>query len=282
MLLSVRVARSTSAAHERTSVRQKRHGLRLGAILYFLIPASMFPLALATGGDLGDVLHKGELKFALTGQYPPFSFIDASGNLQGFDVDIGNGIAKRLGVAPAPVTTAWDGIIGGLLAGKYDAIIGSMAITNERLKAVDFSDSYYRSGAQLFVPSRSTAQSIDQLKGKLIGVTLGETYESWLRANKPEVGLRTYKGLPAILLDLQNKRIDGFVADKIAGLITIRQRGLDVKPAGELLYAETMGIAVRKDSPLLKAAINKALGELVSDRTYGFIGDKWLGTAAIR
>jgi ABC-type amino acid transport substrate-binding protein len=81
---------------------------------------------------------------------------------------------------------------------------------------------------------------------------------------------------------LQNKRIDGFVADKIAGLITIRGRGLDAKPTGDLLYAETMGIAVRKDSPVLKAAINKALKDMVADHTYLSIGDKWLGTADIR
>lgn len=256
--------------------------LRLRIVLALVIPASMFSLAAAATGDLEEILHKGELKFALTGQYPPFSFIDTSGNLQGFDVEIGNTVAKRIGVTPTPVTTAWDGIIGGLLAGKYDAIIGSMAITDERLKAVDFSAAYYRSGAQLFVPKHSDIQNIDQMNGKVIGVTLGETYESWLRIHKPGVTLRTYKGLPAILLDLQNHRIDGFVADKMAGLITIRDKGLDAKPTGELLYAETMGIAVRKSSPQLKAAINKALNDMVADHAYTSIGQKWLGTTEIR
>jgi len=256
--------------------------LRLWAASALLLSTSAFSLAPNASGDLGAIVQAGELKFALTGQYPPFSFIDTSGSLRGFDVDIGNTIAKRLGVTPTPVATAWDGIIGGLLAGKYDAIIGSMAITDERLKAVDFSDSYYRSGAQLFVRKQSDIQNIDQMNGKVIGVTLGETYERWLRTNKPRVTLRTYKGLPAILLDLQNRRIDGFVADKIAGLITIRDRGLDAKPAGDLLYAETIGIAVRKGSPKLKAAINKTLEDMIADHTYKSIGDKWLGTADIR
>jgi len=258
----------------------QRLGLWAASALFIL--TSIFSLPASAGGDLGAIVQKGELKFALTGQYPPFSFVDASGDLRGFDVDIGNSISKRLGVNPAPVVTAWDGIIGGLLAGKYDAIIGSMAITHERLNAVDFSDSYYRSGAQLFVRKQSETQNIDQMNGKVIGVTLGETYEGWLRKNKPGVILRTYKGLPAILLDLQYRRIDGFVADKIAGLITIHDKGLDAKPAGDLLYAETMGIAVRKDSPTLKAAINKALKDMNADHTYQSIGGKWLGTADIR
>ena len=143
--------------------------------------------AAAHADDLDKVRQTGKLTFALTGKYPPFSFIDESGKLNGFDVDIGNRIAGRLNAKPVPVMTAWDGIVGGLLAGKYDAIIGSLAITDERLKAVDFSTTYYRSGAQLFVPKASGVQGIEQLKGKVIGVTLGETYEAWLRRNRPDV-----------------------------------------------------------------------------------------------
>ncbi|MBN3792866.1 ABC transporter substrate-binding protein [Burkholderia sp. Ac-20353] len=231
----------------------------------------------AHADDLDKVKQTGNLTFALTGKYPPFSFIDESGKLNGFDVDIGNRIAGRLGAKPVPVMTAWDGIVGGLLAGKYDAIIGSLAITDERLKAVDFSQTYYRSGAQLFVPKGSSVQGIDQLKGKVVGVTLGETYEAWLRKNRPDVQVKTYKGLPDILIDLQNRRIEGFVTDRIAGILTIREKNIDAKPAGQLLYPEKMGIAVRKDSPKLREAINAALDTLLKDGEYGAISKKWLG-----
>ncbi|MGU7780910.1 ABC transporter substrate-binding protein [Burkholderia sp. PU8-34] len=231
----------------------------------------------AHADDLDKVKQTGNLTFALTGKYPPFSFIDESGKLNGFDVDIGNRIAGRIGAKPVPVMTAWDGIVGGLLAGKYDAIIGSLAITDERLKAVDFSQTYYRSGAQLFVPKGSSVQNIEQLKGKVVGVTLGETYEAWLRKNRPDVQVKTYKGLPDILIDLQNRRIEGFVTDRIAGILTIREKNIDAKPAGPLLYPEKMGIAVRKDSPKLRDAINAALDTLFKDGEYGAISKKWLG-----
>jgi ABC-type amino acid transport substrate-binding protein len=243
-----------------------------------LLVGTFLGCSLAQAESTEAVLQKGKLAFALTGKYPPFSFIDTEGNLKGFDVDIGNALAQRIGVQPAPVTTAWDGIIGGLLAHKYDTIIGSLAITEERKKAVDFSDAYYQSGAQLFVSKGSPLKNIDELNGKVVGVTLGETYETWLREHKPGITLKTYKGLPDILLDLQNKRLDGFVTDKIAGVLAIRDKNLNAQPVGELLYPEKMGIAIRKDNPELKAAINSALAQMIADGTYTAISLKWLGT----
>lgn len=246
--------------------------------IFALLACTLLGSSLVQAQSPETVLQKGKLTFALTGKYPPFSFIDPQGNLTGFDIEIGDNLAQRMGLQGKPVTTAWDGIIGGLLAGKYDAIIGSLAITDERLKAVDFSDAYYQSGAQLFVPKGSPLQSIDEMNGKVIGVTLGETYENWLRENKPGVQLKTYKGLPDILLDLQNKRLDGFVTDKVAGVLAIRDKNLNAQPVGELLYPEKMGIAVRKGNPELKDAINKALAEITEDGTYNTISLKWLGT----
>jgi polar amino acid transport system substrate-binding protein len=105
------------------------------------------PLA-ARADDLETIKAAGEFKFANSGAYPPFSFVDDSNQTVGFDVDIGNEIAKRLGVKGAGVSTAWDGIIAGLLAGKYDTIIGSMTITPEREKAVDFVGPLLQVGAR--------------------------------------------------------------------------------------------------------------------------------------
>ena len=103
--------------------------------LAFCVVATPFS---ASADDLETIKAAGEFKFANSGAYPPFSFVDDSNQVVGFDVDIGNEIAKRLGVKGAGVSTAWDGIIAGLLAGKYDSVIGSKTITPEREKAVDF------------------------------------------------------------------------------------------------------------------------------------------------
>jgi len=243
------------------------------AVISSILILSVSP---AVAGELAAVKQKGELSFAMTGQYPPFNFINENNQLTGFDVETCNAIAREIGVSPKPVTTAWDGIIAGLLAGKYDLICGSMAITEKRLKAIDFSDSYYRSGAQLFVGKQADISSAAQMKGKTVGVTLGTTYEDWVRANLPGTDVRTYKGVPAMILEVTNGRIDGFVTDRIVGAIAIDEKQAPIKLAGPLLYEERMGIALRKGNPELKQALNAALQKLKKDGDYRKISMKWL------
>ncbi len=181
-------------------------------------------------------------------------------------MEICSDIARRLGVEPRPLSIAWDGIIAGLLAGKYDLICGSMAITDKRLQAIDFSDPYYRSGAQLFVAGR-LRRSIRRSScgGKKIGVTLGTTYEEWVRANLPEVEVRTYKGVPEMILEVANGRIDGFVTDRIVGAMAIDEKHAPIQLAGPLLYEERMGIALRQGNPQAEGGHRRPLAAMQED-----------------
>lgn len=242
-----------------------------------LIVGGMFLSSFAQAENLDKVLKNGEIRFALTAQYPPFNFVDENNQVTGFDVEIGKGIAKRIGVSGVTVTTAWDGIIAGLLAKKYDVICGSMAITPKRLETIDFSDPYYRSGAQIFGKKSSKITSVNDLKGKKVGVTLGTTYEKWVRENIAGVEIKTYKGVPDMVLETANGRIDAFVTDKIVGALAIKKNGAPLKLIGELLYEEKMGIALNQGNPGLKSAINKALADMKDDGTYHQISMKWLG-----
>ena len=242
-----------------------------------LIAATLLFSSYPAGADeLAQVHKSAALSFSMSGQYPPFNFVDQNNQLTGFDVAICSDIASRIGVAPKPLSIAWDGIIAGLMAKKYDLICGSMAITPKRLQAIDFSDPYYRSGAQLFVKKGSPLKSVADLKGKAIGVTLGTTYEKWVRANIPGVKIRTYKGVPAMILDVMNGRIDGFVTDRIVGAMAISEKAAPIELAGPLLYEEHMGIALRKGHPQLKAALDKALAAMKQDGTYHRISMRWL------
>ncbi|BCR03548.1 amino acid ABC transporter substrate-binding protein [Desulfuromonas versatilis] len=242
-----------------------------------LFVAVFFMIATPCAADELDQIRKaGEISFSMSGQYPPFNFVNENNELAGFDVELCSEIARRIGVKPAPLTTAWDGIIAGLLAAKYDLICGSMAITEERLKAIDFSDPYYRSGAQLFVPKKSEVDSAQQLNGKKVGVTLGTTFEEWVRTNLPGVDVRTYKGVPDMILEVANGRIDGFITDRIVGAMAIDEKNAPIKLAGPLLYEEKMGIALAKDNPGLRSAINEALASMQNDGSYHDISMKWL------
>ncbi|MHB9105441.1 MAG: ABC transporter substrate-binding protein [Armatimonadota bacterium] len=216
------------------------------------------------------------LKIAMSGQYPPFNYFDDENRLVGFDVDIASEVARRLGRPPKLITTAWDGIIAGLLAGKFDLIIGSMAITEERKKAVNFSDPYYISGAQLFVRKGSKILGKQDLRGTVVGVTLGTTYEQAVRKIKG-TKVSTYDGVPDMYLEMDNKHIDGFVTDRLVGLYGITRAKRDFVPAGDPLYTEVIGIAMRRDHPELLAAVNEALAAMRDDGTYAEISTKWFG-----
>ena len=208
-----------------------------------------------------------------------FSFVDDSNQTVGFDVDIGNEIAKRLGVKGTGISTAWDGIIAGLLAGKYDSVIGSMTITPEREKAVDFVGPYYKSGRGVFVVDGSDIKSLDDLKDKTIGVTLGETHEKWAR-ERGGWEIRTYKGLPELFLELKAGRIQAMIADAVPVSIAVKATGEKVTKLDVAEFAGTedkIGIAIRKGNPELKAAMQKALDEMMADGTYEAIAMKWIG-----
>ena len=242
--------------------------------------AASFAASPARADDLEKVKSAGALTIAMTGQYPPFNFVNDKNEVVGFDASIGTEIAKRIGVEGKIVTTAWDGIIAGLLANKYDTIVGSMTITPEREKAVDFVGPYYHAGRGVFVAEGSEAKTLEDLKGKTIGVTLGETHEKWARA-QGGWDIRTYKGLPELMLELKAGRVDAIVVDNIPVKVAVKESGEKITQLDTPNIeggAVAIGIAIRKDNPELKAAMQKALDEMMADGTYEKIAMEWVGS----
>jgi len=242
-----------------------------------LSAALLFPLVSWAAGGNADTFT-----VALTGKYPPFSFYDEKGDLVGFDVDVSNEVARRLDSKPEIITTEWDGILAGLLAGRYDAIIGSMAITPEREKAVDFSRPYYISGAQLFVHQEDNDRfpSINDLpEGARVGAVLGTTFEHYLTQNYPRLEAVSYKSDVDIFQEMQNRRLDGFVSDRLVGMYQIKKAGMPFAPAGPLLYEERMGIPVAPDHKALLARIDTALQGMERDGHFKELHARWFGAA---
>ncbi len=222
---------------------------------------------------------KEEFVTALTGKFPPFSYYDNQGNLAGFDVDVSREIAQRINRKSQIIATEWDGILAGLLAEKYDAIIGSMAITPVRQQSVDFSTPYYHSGAQLFVhrDNPNKVYSISECDGLRIAVVLGETYQHFLEEKFPEVEVVTLKSGAEIFAMLEQKRITGFVTDRLVGAWQVKEAGRSFVPVGEMLYKERIGIPVRKDRPELLGQINQALAAMEDDGTMQDIHQRYFG-----
>ncbi|WOC17286.1 L-cystine-binding protein FliY [Pseudochrobactrum sp. MP213Fo] len=230
--------------------------------------------------DLQKIKDAGELSVAMTGQYPPFSFVNESNEVVGFDAAIGKAIADKLGVKAKIVTTPFDGIIAGLRAGKYDIIVASTAITPERAKAVDFAGPYYHAGRAIVVKHDSPITSLNELDGKVIGVILGDTHEKWARG-QGSFDLRTYKALPEMLMELNNNRIQAIIMDRIPVMVATKKTGQKIKTleTPDIEGASiSVGIPLRKNNPELKQAIQTALDEMMSDGTYEKISMEWIGS----
>jgi len=239
-----------------------------------ILGLSLVPTAFAD--ELAEIKERGVLKIAMSGQYPPFNFVNEQNKVVGFDPSIGTEIAKRMGLEVEIITTAWDGIIGGLLASKYDAVVGSMSITEERDKVIDFVGPYYNTKRAIFAKAGSDISSVEQLANVKVGVTLGETHEQWARDQGYNIS--TYKGLPELLLELNNGRVDAIVNDSIPVMLAMKAGQYDLKiiedPAAEPIGA---GIAIREGNPELAAAMQKALDDMMADGTYLKIAEEWVG-----
>ncbi len=259
-----------------TDMTTRRTLLKAAIATGFATVLSFEGATMASAEELDAIKEKGSIRIAMSGAYPPFNFVNDKNEVVGFDPAIGTEIAKRMGLETEIVTTAWDGIIGGLLANKYDAIVGSMSITEERAKVVDFVGPYYTTKRAIFTKPDSGITSVSQLGDKTVGVTLGETHEEWAREQGYNV--RTYKGLPELLLELQNGRVDVIINDSIAAILAMKENGYDFVMLPDLKTDVIgAGIAIRQGSPKLHEEMQKALDSMMEDGTYLEIANKWVG-----
>ncbi|MFA8440886.1 transporter substrate-binding domain-containing protein [Yoonia sp.] len=230
----------------------------------------------AAADELETLKDEGVIRIAMSGAYPPFNFVNDQNEVVGFDPAVGAEIARRMGMEAEIVTTAWDGIIGGLLANKYDAIVGSMTITEERDEVVDFVGPYYSDKRAIFTNPGSGISSLEDLEGKRVGLTLGETHEDWARERGYDIN--TYKGLPELLLELENGRVDAIVNDSIAAILAMSAKGQEFEmfadPTTEPFGA---GIAIREGNPELAAEMQAALDSMMEDGTYLQLAEEWIG-----
>lgn len=224
-----------------------------------------------------QLVAQGKLTCASSGAYPPFSSRDKSGKLIGFDIDMCSAIAADLKLTPEPVTGEFDTLVAGLSSGRYDAIIGSMSPTDERKKVVDFTNDYYQDGAVLFVQSDSTITGVADLKDATIGVALGTTFATTAHGLKGVKDVKTYPADIDALNDLSAGRLDGVITDELIGLYAAKHSGLSVKSVGDEIAPDPAAIAVRKTTPALLSAINKALDNIKSNGVYAKISETYFG-----
>ena len=224
------------------------------------------------------------VRIGIEGAYPPFNWVDENGNLGGFDYDIAKAMCEAMDVEYEFVVQDWDGLIPGLLAKKYDVIIASMTMTDERKQKVDFTNRYYMTPARFVARKDSNIEiSKDGLKGKTVGVQRATVHENFVRDYfGNSITIRSYATQDEANMDLETGRLDLVIADAVVldeGFLKT-DMGKDFEFVGpgytdERWFGEGIGIALRKKDDTLRKMFNKAIAEIRANGVYKKINDKY-------
>ncbi len=234
-------------------------------------------LALAQVRSFDAIRRSGEIRIGTEGAFPPFNYFDEKNQLTGFEVDLGNAIAKKLGLKPVWIAQSFDSLLIQLNQGRFDFVIASHGITEERAKAVDFTNPHYCTGG-LIVSKKGGPRTAKDLQGKVVGVQIGTTYMEAAQKIPGVKQVRTYQKDPDALQDLLSGRLDAWITDRFVAKEAIKERKLEnTLQLGELLFQERVAMAVAKGNKGVLDALNQALADLMKDGTYAQISKKWFG-----
>jgi cystine transport system substrate-binding protein len=227
--------------------------------------------------SLDQIKAAGAIKIGTEGTYAPFTYHDASGALVGFDVEIGREIAKRIGVKADFIEGKWDGLIAGLDAKRYDAVINQVGITEARKAKYDFSDPYIASKAVLIVRGdNETIKGFDDLKGKKSAQSLTSNFGRLAESSGAQ--LVATDGFDQSIQLVLSGRADATINDSLSFLDFKKNKpDANVKIVAAQDKADYSGVLIRKGQPELLAAINGALKDIKADGTYQKISEKYFG-----
>ncbi|HJG80576.1 MAG TPA: transporter substrate-binding domain-containing protein [Brevibacterium senegalense] len=244
-------------------------------------------LGLSACGGGGDAEAGGDPEGNLEDTYVvasdtsfvPFAF-DEDGEYVGFDMDIINELAERVGFEIQLETTNFDGIIPGLQTGSFDIAIAGIGITEERAEVIDYTDPYYMSGLRIAVATdEEEIENVEDLEGKTVATRLGSTSAAYIEENIPGATANTYEQLDQAYLSVEGGGSDAILYDAPNVEYYVETAGEDsLKVTGDLFEAENYGIAVSKGNEDLVAALDEALAEVIEDGTYAEIHSEWFGS----
>jgi arginine/ornithine transport system substrate-binding protein len=246
-------------------------------------PAAAAPAAPVAAAP-APAAEAGPLKVAIDPTYEPFTFKTADGKPTGFDVDIANALCEQIKRKCEFVEQVWDSMIPGLNAKKYDVIISSMSITDDRLKEVDFTDKYYNTPSRIVLKKGTKFTDAASIKGKKIGVLKGSTQEKYAMGDLKPAGVvvNSYEAQDQVYLDIKSGRLDGTVADymEVTGGFLSKPEGAKYELVGPDLkmpqyFGYGAGIALRKGEDKLKGELNEGIKAIRASGAYKTINDKY-------
>ncbi|WP_152222264.1 ABC transporter substrate-binding protein [Pseudomonas sp. SCB32] len=232
----------------------------------------------ASARPLDEIQKSGTIVIGTDGTFPPFQYFDG-GKLTGFEIDLGNEIAKRMNVKVEWKPMAFDSLLAGLSQDRWDLVIASFGVTPERAKAVDFTNPHYCTGG-IIVSTRPDIKSAADLNGKTVSVQTGSTY---FEAVQKVPGIKQVRNLSSDN-DARNALISGranaWITDKFVAL-TAQAKGSQIQGSthtlylGNMLFDEEIATAVKKGNSPLLDKYNSVLKDILDDGTYAAISQKW-------
>ena len=264
------------------------HKLVAGLALAGLVA---LPAAASAGEVLDRVMSKKMLVMSSDAEYPPQSFLNEKNELDGFDIDVGKEIAKRMGVEIRFVTPSWDVITAGRWGGRWDVSVGSMTPTKKRREVLDFPAIYYYTPASLVVHKDSSIQEIRDASGKRVGVGMATTYEDYLKKSleidaegapsfKFQIDgatIKTYDTDNLALDDLRlgdGKRLDAVIT-ALPTILDAVKNGYPIKVVGQPVFLEPLSVAIDKGDAEFGAKIAAIVKNMREDGTLTKLSNKW-------
>jgi polar amino acid transport system substrate-binding protein len=245
-----------------------------------VIVAFMVVVSFIMGSMIVDsvLAAEQEITVATDATWPPMEMVDKDKNIVGFDIDFFTAVAKEADLKVKFQNTAWDGIFAGIAVGKYDAIISSVTITDERKKKMDFSIPYINAGQVLIVSKASDAVVLADLKGESVGAQIGTTGSFEIKKTEG-VTLKSYDEIGLAFEDMAAGRIAGVVCDTPVAADYALQRAEykdKFKIVGEPFTEEYYGIVVKKGNAELLDLINKGIRAVQAKGIDKELESRWL------
>jgi polar amino acid transport system substrate-binding protein len=221
----------------------------------------------AGGEDLG-LIQEGQLLVGTDTPFPPFE-IGKPPDLSGYDIDVVNAVADKLGLEVTYQDTSFDTIFRDTAQGKFDMAVAASTITPERERTVDFSDPYYQANQSLLVAADNTdITNVDDLGGTTVGAQDATTGEEYANEETEAAQVRGFPEGPDAITALRNGQVDAVIIDQPVAQDAVESpAGGDIKIAQEIVTSELYGIPFAPDNDALREAVNDALTELKDDGT---------------
>ncbi len=221
------------------------------------------------------------IKIATESSYKPFSYTDADGKLIGYEIELIDALCAQMKADCDVISQDWDGLIPGLNAQKFDAIMAGISITPERKEVLEFSDPYFHSSI-ILIGKKGDNFGIDALKGQPIASQRATVAAQYLQDQHAEADIKLYDTQDNAYLDMTSGRVRAMMSDKVTGIDWLKTpAGQDYEVKGQEITTndDAMGIGFRKGDPLV-AKFNKALAELKDNGTYDQITGSYFGTSS--